>query len=90
VFTFANDGSYVWEEATPNAFIKGGGGGVTTHVGDLVTFTDWLNNGPDTRVTVRVLATSSELRFSVADASPPRLESFATALFSAEPWTPTG
>jgi hypothetical protein len=90
VFTFANDGSYVWEEATPNAFIKGGGGGVTTRADDLVTFPDWLSNGPGTRVTVRVLATSPELRFSVVGASPPRLESFATALFSAKPWTPTG
>jgi hypothetical protein len=91
VFTFVKDGSYVWEEATPNPFIKDGGGGVTTHVGDLVAFPDWLHRGAGTSVTVRVVvATSSELRFAVVGASPPRVEPFATALFSTEPWTPTG
>jgi hypothetical protein len=90
VFTFANDGSYVWEEATPNAFIKGGGGGVTAHAGDLVTFPDWRNNGSGARVTVRVLATSPELRFSVVGTTTSWAEPFATALFAAEPWTPTG
>jgi hypothetical protein len=90
VFTFAPDGSYVWEEATPNPFIKDGGGGVTTRVGDLVTFPGWLHGGLGERVTVRVASTSPTLRFAVVGASPPGLAPFAQALFSSKPWTPTG
>ena len=90
VFTFAADGSYIWERATPNPIIKGGGGGTATHAGDRIRFEDWLNAGSDDDVVVRVGVSSAGLSFSQVSATPPAAEPFARALLTSQTWTPTG
>lgn len=90
VFTFAADGSYIWEEATPDPFIKDGGGGTTSFAGDRIRFQDWLHAGSGDDVTVRVSVSPEGLSFSEVTAAPAAVEPFARALFASQPWTPSG
>ncbi len=90
VFTFAADGSYIWERATPNPIIKGGGGGTAMHAGNRIRFEDWLNAGSDDDVVVRVEVSTAGLTFSEVSATPVAAEPFARAIFTSQPWTPTG
>lgn len=90
VFTFAADGSYIWERATPNPIIKGGGGGTAMHAGDRIRFEDWLNADSDDDVVVRVDVSTAGLSFSEVSATPAAAEPFARALLASHPWTPTG
>jgi hypothetical protein len=90
VFTFAPDGSYIWEEFTPNPFIKDGGGGIATHDGHRLVFTDWLHAASGDDVAVRVVVAPEGLVFSELRATPAEAEPFARALFTSDPWTPTG
>ena len=90
VFTFAADGSYIWERTTPNPIIKGGGGGTALHAGDRIRFEDWLNAGSDDDVVVRVDVSTAGLSFSEVSATPAAAEPFARALFASHHWTPTG
>ena len=90
VFTFAADGSYIWERATPNPIIKGGGGGTAVHAGDRILFEDWLEAGSGEDVVVRVDLSSAGLSFSGVSATPAAAEPLARALLASHPWTPTG
>ena len=91
VFTFAADGSYIWERATPNPIIKGGGGGTAMHAGNRIRFEDWLNAGSDDDVVVRVeVSTRRAHVLRGIGATPAAAEPFARAIFTSQPWTPTG